>query len=132
MAEGEQSASDRPAPRVSPLRIVLIGLLVIMLIVLAIELRARRQSHQAFQELESMLDEEAGLEPAHVQEYLKRMPVDEYEAEGRRWIEVYRWDGALRSYSVYAIYRIGATKLLLAVNYNTPPPVGALPEQVSE
>jgi hypothetical protein len=95
--------------------------LAILAVGAVMELRARRQAQQAFQTLEGLIDSAPGLEPQAVQKHLGVKPVEAYRTEDKRWVEVYRWDGLLQPYWVYATYRIGATRLLLSVTQNRPP-----------
>lgn len=120
MADRRKSDTNKGSPAV---RWILIAVLVIAVVVVGIELRARNQSQAAFGELESMVQIAPGAEPEDVHQRLGVEPVEAYRGEQKRYVEVYRWDGVFRTYSVYAIYGVAATKLLQSVSYNTPPDI---------
>ena len=122
----ESSKPAKPAKTSSSsalvVRIILIGVLIVGVILLIMDLRARSASQDLHNALQKAIDESNTTNTAEVQKLAGRKPTKEYEhpSDKKRWIEEYEWKGVFHTYTVYCYFQVAADKLLDAVALNDP------------
>ena len=85
------------------IRYVLIAILVVALVVLAFDYRARTSAQAAYDKLQARDLEQVRSTPDDVHELLNRQPDGPAQEAQGEMIETYAWTG-FRSYTVYVVY----------------------------
>ena len=119
-----------PKQKMSPLRIVLVGVLVILLGVLFFEYKARFQMSAADQRLQDqVLSEEEDAEGTAeiplltadiVKQLIGREPSETSTLNGQQ-VEKYVWPGVLRTYTLHVLYSRGSRPILTRTFVNQDP-----------
>jgi hypothetical protein len=121
-----ETADTQPAkqsrPFLFPSRIILFAVLGVLVIGEIVDLSARRSASAAFEAIQSAIGPENRNEVsrAKVHEMIGREPDADRDAADR--FETYSWRGALRTQSVYVVYRDGDSALVEEVRRNEKPP----------
>jgi hypothetical protein len=116
MADAPQKEPTAQASILSPLRIVLLAILVLGGAALFFDLRSRNAARDAFAKVPQNLNEG----PEKVAELIGRK-ADEEEAKSTNKIYIWRWPGVLNSYTVHAYFGEDDPKQLLQKTLNEPP-----------
>ena len=116
MADAPQNEPTVQASALSPLRILLLAILVLGGAALFFDLRSRNSARDAFAKVPGNLNEG----PDKVAELIGRK-ADEEETKSTNKIYIWRWPGVLNSYTVHAYFGEDDPKLLLQKTLNEPP-----------
>ena len=118
-----------PKAKFSPLRILLIGVLVVLVGVLFFEYRARFQAaaaderlqeHVVSEEEDTGLTDMALLSADLVRQIIGREPAETSTLNGQQ-VEMYAWRGPLRTYTVHVLYSAGSKPILAQTYVNQDP-----------
>ena len=123
MPESGAATSTRPSGKSSLIvRCILFGILIVGVVLLVIDTRARSTSKKFHTALVEALDKYETVYDSEVHELAGKKPDKTYrEKDGKgQYYEEYTWRGGLRSYTVHCCYSGSDKKVLFTVSLNEP------------
>ncbi|MFO0896109.1 MAG: hypothetical protein U0836_01665 [Pirellulales bacterium] len=115
MSEAAANESGSQSSVLSPLRILLLAVLVLGGAALLFDLRSRRAADAAFAKVPKNLNEG----PEEVAKLIGREP-NETVTKGTRKIYIWRWPGVFKAYTIQAYFGDEDPKRLLQATINEP------------